>query len=225
MSARSWTLAAAIALALGATGAIGGAADPAAAAAGDPAASGHAVQMRLGSDEQSQGRADAPLTVVEFTDYQCPYCRRFQAETWPRLRRAYVDTGKVRFIIRDLPLEFHAAARPAAEVAHCAGEQGHFWPMHEALLASDTQLTEDSVLRLAQTMGLDVARLRDCAMKDKYEPAIAGNAAQAASIGVHGTPTFIIGRTAHGELEGVRIAGALPYEEFAAYFDKLLAGR
>ena len=183
------------------------------------------VHMRLDTQEQAQGRVDAPITVVEFTDYQCPYCRRFQAETWPRLKRAYVDSGKVRFIIRDLPLEFHAAARPAAEVAHCAGEQGHFWPMHEALLGSDTKLTDDSVLRLAQGMGLDVARLRDCAMKDKYEPAIARNAAQAASIGVHGTPTFIIGRTAHGELEGVRIAGALPYGEFAAYFNQLLAGR
>jgi protein-disulfide isomerase len=183
------------------------------------------VHLRLDALEQAQGRADAPVTVVEFTDYQCPYCRRFQAETWPRLKRSYVDSGKVRFIIRDLPLEFHSAARPAAEAAHCAGEQGQFWPMHEALLASDTKLTDDAMMRRAQALGLDLRRFRDCVRENKYEPAIARNAAQAASLGVHGTPSFIIGRAVDGELEGVRVAGALPYEDFVAYLDQLLAGR
>jgi protein-disulfide isomerase len=184
------------------------------------------VHLRLDALEQAQGRADAPVTVVEFTDYQCPYCRRFQAETWPRLKRSYVDSGKVRFIIRDLPLEFHSAARPAAEAAHCAGEQGQFWPMHEALLASDTKLTDAAMMRRAQALGLDLRRFRDCVRENKYEPAIARNAAQAASLGVHGTPSFIIGRAAvDGELAGVRVAGALPYEDFVAYLDQLLAGR
>jgi protein-disulfide isomerase len=182
------------------------------------------VHMRLDALEQARGRADAPVTVVEFTDYQCPYCRGFQATTWPRLKHRYVDTGKVRFIIRDLPLEFHSSARPAAEAAHCAGEQGRFWPMHDALLRRDAKLDEESLLRRARALGLDLARFRACVTGNKYESAIARNAAAAAALGVRGTPTFIIGRAVQGELEGERLSGALPYEDFAAVLDALLAG-
>jgi protein-disulfide isomerase len=183
------------------------------------------VHLKLDAREYSLGRSDAPLTMLEFTDYQCPFCRRFQAETWPLLKKNYIDTGKLRFIVRDLPLQFHSAARPAAEAAHCAGAQGQFWPMHEALLARDMKLDDASLLRQAQAMGLDVARFRECVAGDKYEAAIARNAAQAASLGVHGTPTFILGKVAHGELEGVRIAGTMPYQDLSSYLDQVLAGR
>jgi protein-disulfide isomerase len=188
------------------------------------AAAADTVQMHLGADEQALGRADAPITVVEFTDYQCPYCRAFQASTWPRLKRTYVDTGKVRFVVRDLPLQIHSAAEPAAEVAHCAAEQGKFWPMHNALL-SDITLDDRSVLKRAEELGLNVSKLRSCAIADKYEAAIARNSAQAASLGISATPTFIIGKATHGELTGVRVSGALSYKDFAAYLDSLLAGR
>ena len=183
------------------------------------------VHMRLGTHEEARGRSDAPITIVEFTDYQCPYCRRFQSEDWKRLKRKYVDSGKVRFIVRDLPLEFHSAARPAAEVAHCAGEQGKFWPMHEALLRNSTQLNDSYVVGLEREMGLDVPRLSACVVAARYESAIARNAAEAASLGIHGTPAFVIGRTSEGELDGMRIVGALPFEKFAAYLDRLLMGR
>jgi protein-disulfide isomerase len=181
-----------------------------------------AVRMPLDAVEEARGNADAPVTVVEFTDYQCPFCRRFQAESWPALERNYVDSGKVRFIVRDMPLRIHSAARPAAEAAHCAGEQGRFWQMHQALLARDTKLDEASILAKAQALGLDVARFRACVTSNKYETAITRNAAQAAALGVQGTPSFIIGRVSHGELTGVRIAGAVPYDDFAAYIDRLL---
>ena len=183
------------------------------------------VHMRLGAHEEARGRADAPITVVEFTDYQCPYCRRFQDENWKRLKRKYVDSGKVRFIVRDLPLDFHSAARPAAEVAHCAGEQGKFWPMHEALLRNDTQLNDSYVIELEREMGLDVRRLTACVAGARYESAIARNAAEADSLGIRATPAFVIGRTAEGELDGVRVIGALSYEKFTAYLDRLLLGR
>jgi protein-disulfide isomerase len=183
------------------------------------------VRMPLDALEQARGNADAPVTVVEFTDYQCPYCRRFQAESWPALERKYVDTGKVRFIVRDLPLKIHSSARPAAEAAHCAGEQGRFWPMHEALLARDMKLDEASLLARAQAMRLEVPRFRQCISSNKYEVAIARNIAQAEALGVRGTPTFIIGRATHSVLDGVRIAGAVPYADFAVYLDRLLAGR
>ena len=183
------------------------------------------MRMLLDALEQARGNADAPVTVVEFTDYQCPYCRRFQAESWPALERNYVDTGKVRFIVRDLPLKIHSSARPAAEAAHCAGEQGQFWPMHSALLARDMSLDPAAILARAGSLGLDMPRFRDCLTSNKYETAIVRNIAQAEVLGVRGTPTFIIGRAAHGELAGIRIAGALPYGDFAAYLDRLLAGR
>jgi protein-disulfide isomerase len=180
------------------------------------------VRMPLDALEESLGNADAPVTIVEFTDYQCPFCRRFQAESWPALKRNYVDTGKVRFIVRDLPLKIHSSARPAAEAAHCAGAQGKFWPMHNALLSRDAKLDEASLLPRAQALGLDVPRFRQCVTANKYEAAIERNAEQASALGVRGTPTFIVGRVSHGVLEGERAAGALPYSDFAAYLDQLL---
>src|SRR5580704_11010299 len=82
----------------------------------------------------SLGSNDAPLTIVEFTDYQCPYCRQFESATLPDIRKKYIDTGKVRFVVRDFPLvTMHPDAMQAAEAAHCAGDQGQFLPMHDAL--------------------------------------------------------------------------------------------
>jgi len=188
------------------------------------AGQGVPVRMPLDALEQSRGSATAPVTVVEFTDYQCPFCRRFQAESWPALERNYVASGKVRFIVRDFPLKIHSAARPAAEAAHCAGEQGQFWPMHAALLARNMKLDDASILAKAQALGLDVPRFTQCVTSHKYEAAIARNAAQASALGVNGTPTFVIGRASRGQLDGLRMAGAVPYGDFAAYLDRLLAG-
>ena len=197
------------------------------AASSPPASTDDArvVHMRLDASERMRGHADAPVTVVEFTDYQCPYCRRFQAETWPRLKHEYIDTGKVRFIVRDLPLPFHADARPAAEAAHCAGEQGRFWPMHDVLLAGTIGLDLASLTREAQVIGLDAARFRDCVTANKYDSAVARNVATAKALGLRGTPSFILGRMANGELEGVRLFGAVPYDNFANVINALLAAR
>ena len=185
---------------------------------------GASVHMTLSALEYALGRADAPLTVVEFTDYQCPYCRRFQAATWPQLKRDYVDTGKVRFIVRDLPLSIHSNARPAAEAAHCAGEQGHFWPMHDALLQKDADLSPGGIASRAQSLGLDMARFRACVAANKYESAIAANASHADALDIRGTPAFIVGKAVRGDLEGVRLEGALPYEDFQGVLNELLSG-
>jgi protein-disulfide isomerase len=182
------------------------------------------VQMHLQPDEESQGSPTAPITVVEFTDYQCPYCRRFQAETWPQLKKNYVDTGKVRFIVRDLPLDFHPAARPAAQAAHCAAEQHKFWPMHEALLGGPADLLAGGIDRRAHAVGLDLVRLHACVASGKYSFAIARNGSEADALGLNGTPSFVIGRVANGVLTGERVAGALPYSQFDAGLKELLAG-
>jgi protein-disulfide isomerase len=194
----------------------------AALASAAPGAAG-GVQLRLDEDEQALGRADAPLTMVEFTDYQCPYCRRFQAETFPRLKRVWVDTGKLRFIVRDLPLEIHSSAQPAAVAAHCAAEQGKFWPMHAALLAADADLSPEGLRRQARALGLDLHRFASCQVEGKYIAAIGRNAMQARELGFDGTPAFVIGKAQNGVLRGQAVDGALPYEDFDAALRRQLA--
>jgi protein-disulfide isomerase len=181
------------------------------------------VHVNLDAREYSLGRSDAPITLLEFTDYQCPYCRRFQAEAWPQIKKNYIDTGKLRFIVRDLPLQFHSSALPAAEAAHCAGEQGKFWEMHHALLTGDDPLADGGIDRRATQLGLDLERLHACTRANRYESAIARNIAAADALEVHGTPAFVLGRMANGGLEGQLVSGAQPYNEFDAAFRQLLA--
>jgi protein-disulfide isomerase len=181
------------------------------------------VRLKLEPGELALGRSDAPLTMVEFTDYQCPYCRRFQAEVWPRLKRNYVDTGKLRYLARDLPLEFHSAAAPAAEAAHCAGEQGRFWDMHAALLAGEMDFATGGIERRAVALKLDMTRFGECVGRRKYAELIAAHAREADAAGIDGTPGFIVGRASGAVLDGLRVEGALPYEEFAGLLNELLA--
>ena len=198
---------------------------------GDAAAGGgedlppDVVRLSLSPGEPALGGATAPLTMVEFTDYQCPYCRRFQAEVWPKLKRYYIDTGKLRYIARDLPLEFHAAAAPAAEAAHCAGEQGKFWEMHAAFLGGPSDLQQGGIERRAHEVGLDMGRFAECVAHQRYARTIAAHAQQADAVGINGTPGFVVGRAVNGELTGVRVEGAVPYHEFGGLLRELLAAQ
>ncbi len=187
-------------------------------------ADSNVVRLKLEPGELALGRSDAPLTMVEFTDYQCPYCRRFQAEVWPQLKRDYIDTGKLRYLARDLPLEFHSSAAPAAEAAHCAGEQGRFWEMHAALLAGAMDFASGGIERRARALELDMARFGECVARRKYAELIAAHAREADAAGIDGTPGFIVGRARGAVLDGLRVEGALPYEEFARLLNELLAG-
>jgi protein-disulfide isomerase len=214
--ARTATLAATLAFAGAALGGDG------ASAGGDAAP---VVRLALPPGELALGRASAPLTMIEFTDYQCPYCRRFQAEVWPKLKREYVDTGRLRYIARDLPLQIHAAAAPAAEAAHCAGEQGRFWEMHAALLGGPADLGSGGIERRAHAVGLDMTRFDECLARNKYSAVIAAHEQEADAAGIDGTPGFVVGRAAHGELTGVRIEGALPFDQFDALLRELLEAR
>lgn len=203
-----------------ATGALGGDATP---AAGDLPPD--VVRLTLPPQEMALGSATAPLTMVEFTDYQCPYCRRFQAEVWPKIKSHYIDTGKLRYIARDLPLEIHAAAAPAAEAAHCAGEQGKFWEMHAALLGGAADLGDGGIDRRARALGLDMARFDECVARHRYARVIAAHAEQADAVGINGTPGFVVGRVENGVLTGLRVEGAIPYEEFGGLLRELLAAK
>jgi protein-disulfide isomerase len=188
------------------------AAKPAAAAA--PATD--RVQMKLASGWYSIGRDDAPVTMVEFADYQCPFCRKFHAETFAELKKNYIDTGKVRYVSRDLPLDFHPNAPGAAVAARCAGEQHKFWEMRDLMVANAADLTTPSLLKYGSQINLDMTAFSACLNDHKYTAAIQKDVADAGTLGISGTPSFVIGKTANDQISGVRIVGAVPYSVFDA---------
>jgi protein-disulfide isomerase len=169
------------------------------------------------------GREDAPVTIIEFTDLQCPYCARFAASTFPELRKAYVDTGKVRFASRDLPLPMHAFAIPAAVAARCAGEQGHFWDYREALFAAQSRLAQEPYADLARKLGLDPVRFDACRKDGRQEAAVRADLAIARGAGISSTPSFVIGHVVAGQFVGEIVNGAQPLAVFQAKIDALLA--
>jgi protein-disulfide isomerase len=169
------------------------------------------------------GRADAPLTLVEFTDLQCPYCNRFSTQVFNELKAAYIDTGKVRFVTRDFPLDFHGFAMPAARASRCAGEQGKFWEMRDALVRGYRQLNAEFVTSAAQGLKLDMATFNACTASTRFDAAIAQDMNDGRSVSVEGTPTFVLGRTSPQGLDGVLIVGAQPFAAFDAKIKELLA--
>lgn len=168
------------------------------------------------------GREDAPVAMIEFSDLQCPHCARFAVETFPRLRREFIETGKLRYAARDLPLPFHAFAMPAAVATRCAGEQGRFWEYREALFATQERLGLEPYAEVARALGLDIARLEACRGDGRQAAAVRADLELARGSGIASTPTFVIGRVVDGSFQGERISGAQPYDVFAARIEALL---
>lgn len=181
-----------------------------------------AAAQKSPADQRMLGSADAPVMVIEFTDLQCPYCARFARDTWPLLRERYVDTGKIRFATRDLPLPIHEFALPAAVAARCAGQQGKFWEYREALFRDQSLLGRGRYGELAGGFGLDLARFESCRADPAVLAAVRADAALAASSGITATPSFVIGRVVNGEFEGEVMSGAKPFEVFQQRLDSLL---
>ena len=198
-----------------------------AAAAPVPAAApSDKVKMSVGTGWYAMGRDDAPVTMVEFTDYQCPFCRRFETESFAKLKTEYIDTGKVRFVSRDLPLDFHPNAPAAAMAARCAGDQHKFWEMRDAMmLDTATDLGPESILKYGQKTNLEMTAFRTCLSDKKYTEAIKKDTADAGTLGISGTPSFVIGKTAKDEIAGVRIVGAVPYTVFDSAIKDLLTAK
>jgi protein-disulfide isomerase len=171
------------------------------------------------------GRADAPVTVVEFSDYECPFCQRFFATTLPALKRAYIDSGKVRYVFRDYPLDqLHPRARKAAEAAHCAGDQGKFWEMHDILFQNAKALSPPQLAEHARAVGLDGAAFDECLASARHAARVERGLADGAAAGVRGTPAFVIGRTKSGSdvVEGTPVRGAQPLETFRRLIEQAL---
>jgi protein-disulfide isomerase len=169
------------------------------------------------------GRADAPVTIIEFSDLQCPYCARHALNTFPQIKRNYIDTGKVRYAARDFPLTMHPFAMPAAVATRCAGEQGKFWQYRHALFERQNGLATSAYDALAAELGLDVPRFAECQKDGAQAAAVRADIGLAGSNGITTTPSFVIGRLVNGVFEGETFSGAKPYADFAARIDAALA--
>ncbi len=177
-----------------------------------------------------RGNKDALVILLDFSDYQCPFCGRFVRETMPLIDQDYLQSGKIKYVFRDLPLEsIHPLAFKAAEAARCAGEQGRFWEMHDRLYQNQNALDVGSLPFHAQALGLNVNEFAQCLNSDKYSSSIRKDISDATNAGIQGTPNFVIALVDHKDSRAPtikvwqQIVGAQPYGNFKAALDRAIA--
>ncbi|MGB0909375.1 MAG: DsbA family protein [Nitrospirales bacterium] len=169
------------------------------------------------------GDSEATVGIVEFTDYQCPFCQRFHVKTFSKLKETYIDSGKVLFIPRDFPLDIHAQASSAAITTRCAGKQGKFWDMREGVFENQTRLGPELYTELATNLALDMEAFSTCQNDPQVLEAVNADQSFGQSIGITGTPGFFVGRVKDGALVDIkRIIGAQPLSQFSRVIDSFL---
>lgn len=196
---------------------------PTAAAARPSPAVGRVVNV---TGAPFKGRADAPLTLVEYSDFQCPFCARHFTQTMPQIDKEYIETGKLKYVFRHFPLEtIHPLAFKASEASECANDQKQFWPMHDRLFANPSQLAAPNLPVHAAALGLNAAAFEQCLASGRHAAKIRKDLAEGQNVGVTGTPGFLLGRTLpSGEVKvEIFTAGAKAYVGFKQDFDRLLA--
>ena len=171
------------------------------------------------------GSADAPITMVEYGDYQCPNCQRFATQVQPLIVGNYVNTGKVKLIFKDFTIYGNDSVNGAI-AAHCAGEQNKFWEMHDFMYQNQKAinsgwLSVDSIKKFASGIGLDMQQFNICFDGKKYAQKVTENFSDGKSAGVNGTPTIII---IDNRGQTVTVPGAQPFETFKQVLDKMLEG-
>jgi protein-disulfide isomerase len=171
------------------------------------------VVVELPKGAPATGPENAPVTIVEFTDYQCPYCHRAQSVIDQVLQRY---SGKVRFVHLDFPLDGHPEAMPAARAARCAGEQGKFWEYHRSLMSQPGSLDAAGLKGRAERLGIDAGRFGSCIASDRFDAAIEAELRQGSELGVTGTPAYFV--------NGRMISGARPIESFVEVIESELNG-
>jgi protein-disulfide isomerase len=175
-------------------------------------------------DDEVLGDEDATITLVEFTDYQCPFCQRHFQQTYGQIKKDYIDTGKVKLVVRDYPLSFHPHAQKAAEASECAGDQGKFWEMHDKLFGSLNEWSNAAdapamFKKYAADMKLDTGDFDSCLDNGDNAEEVRNDLADGSASGISGTPGFwILGPDGQNQ----KISGAYPYETFKTAFDELL---
>ena len=181
------------------------------AAVGEPQAP---TRLEVSADDDpALGPADAPITIIEFSDYNCPYCEKWHVETFQPLMAAYPD--QIRFVYRDFPITSQESTA-AAQAAQCAGEQDAYWSFHDSLLSGGLDLGREAYEQYATRLGLNAKALLACLDSGKYKDEVEADARYAAGLGVSGTPTFFI--------NGLPLVGAQPLSEFQAMIESELRG-
>ena len=177
----------------------------------------------------AEGSLSAPITIVEFTDYQCPFCRRFAEETLPLIRAEYIKSGQIKVIIRDLPLAMHEHAPALAAAARCVHqlEPSKFIEFHDQVFASQASLStspdiEDRIQQIGEQIGVPTHEFKTCRSSPKIVAAIDRDVKDARAHGLTGTPAFIIGSSASDTIRGRVINGAAPIAQFRAVIDSLV---
>lgn len=176
------------------------------------------------TDSPSMGDPNAPIAIVEFSDFQCPYCRRFHETTMLYLKKEYLDTGKARLIFRDTPLsDIHPQAKPAAIAARCAHRQDKFWSYAAVLFAQQEELKAESYREIAQEQALDMDKFSVCLKDPAVQASVEADHAYAQIIGVEATPSFFVGLVQGNKvIDAIPLAGAVPFPYFAGAVDKLM---
>ncbi len=184
---------------------------------GQPAPSREPIDVSV-DDDPSKGDPDAPITIVEFSDYECPFCKRFVDNTFDQIQKEYIDTGKVKYVFRDFPLGFHPNAAPAANAAECvrdqAGDEAYF-AYHDVLFANQKALDVASLKGYGADFDIDQAAFATCIDEEKFAAEVAADMAEGQSYGVSGTPAFFV--------NGTLLSGAQPFAAFKAAIDEALA--
>ncbi|MBI2062667.1 MAG: DsbA family protein [Candidatus Yanofskybacteria bacterium] len=188
---------------------------------GDSGTKTERVDVKIGSGDHVLGNKDAKVTIVEFSDFQCPFCRSFWSGTLPQIKRDYVDTGKAKFVYKHYPLDFHSGARPAAEASECANDQGKFWEFHDKVFEEQAKLGQGTIqfgkpeiVKWAGVIELNMSQFNECFNSGKYAQHVSDDMAQGSKAGVGGTPTTFI--------NGQKIVGAQPFANFQAVIEGLL---
>jgi len=169
------------------------------------------------------GDGSADVAIVEFSDFECPYCLRHYRNTVPLLNQKYIDSGKVKYVFVDFPLSFHANAAPAALAGACAHQQGAFWKMRESLFENQHSLSAPTFQKIADDLHLNANKFNACLKDPKSLAQIQAQAQLGESLGVQGTPAFLVGKIRDGKLvDGELISGAQPMTRFESVLDPLL---
>ena len=177
----------------------------------------------LREDDRIRGDQQAPVTLLEYSDFTCGYCEKFFEETWPLLNSEYIQTGKLRLIYRDFPRAVSGPSIDTAMAARCAGEQGQYWSMHDRLFSSSRKFSSDQLQQQAEDLRLNVRQFSECVQEERYMESIYRDRMEGGSIGVRGTPHFILYLTHNPEAGPLLvIPGALPFDTFQEHIEKLL---
>jgi protein-disulfide isomerase len=179
------------------------------------------VTLKLEPGSMMLGDKNAPLTMVEYIDLQCPYCRQYDEKTFAEIRKNLIDTGKLRYYSRDFPLDMHPYANKAAVAVHCAAEQGQFWRMREVLVTNAANLAPDAILGYAKTAGLDAVAFATCFGSAKYAEAIRHSISEGSAMGIQGTPSFVLGKSMADGVTGTVLVGVMPYASIEAEVKRL----